>query len=136
MTLARTGMPRRRALELLSLTAGVSLAPFSTAAAQGVTFPRGAIIRTLFKDMAPEELAGGATSFHEHLSLPANFNENPLSAVIQYVESVANVNTDVDWQSLEAVGIEVFPAGLPGLVRALLPGWDGVTRNLGLARET
>ena len=42
------------------------------------------------------------------------------------------------WQvdALEAVGIEVFPAGLPALVRSLLPGWDGVTRNLGLARET
>jgi 8-oxo-dGTP pyrophosphatase MutT (NUDIX family) len=42
------------------------------------------------------------------------------------------------WQAdaLEAVGIEVFPADLPALVRALLPGWDGVTRHLGLARET
>ena len=69
----RTVMTRRQALELLSLTAGVCAAPFS-ALAQGVTFPRGAIIRTLFKDMAPEELADGATSFHEHLSLPADFN--------------------------------------------------------------
>ena len=68
-----TMMTRRQALELLSLTAGVCAAPLS-ASAQGVTFPRGAIIRTLFKDMAPEELAGGATSFHEHLSLPADFN--------------------------------------------------------------
>jgi phosphotriesterase-related protein len=70
---SRTVMTRRQALELLSLTAGVCVAPFS-ASAQGVAFPRGAIIRTLFKDMAPEELAGGATSFHEHLSLPADFN--------------------------------------------------------------
>jgi phosphotriesterase-related protein len=70
---ARTVMTRRQALELLSLTAGVCAAPLS-ASAQGVTFPRGAIIRTLFKDMAPQELAGGATSFHEHLSLPADFN--------------------------------------------------------------
>jgi hypothetical protein len=30
--------------------------------------PKGAVIRTLFKDYAPEELAGGATLFHEHLS--------------------------------------------------------------------
>jgi hypothetical protein len=66
-----TAMTPRRALELLSLTAGVCAARVSTVAAQGVVFPRGAIIRTLFKDMAPEELAGGATSFHEHLSLPA-----------------------------------------------------------------
>src|SRR4029078_7506682 len=70
---APTVLTRRQALELLSLTAGVCASPFS-ASAQGVTFPRGAIIRTLFKDMGPEGLAGGATSFHEHLSLPADFN--------------------------------------------------------------
>ena len=36
---------------------------------------------------------------------------------------------------LRAVEIEVFPAGLVDLVAALVPGWDGVTRHLGLARE-
>ena len=35
----------------------------------GVTFPDGAIIRTLLRDVYPEELAGGATLFHEHLSI-------------------------------------------------------------------
>ena len=34
-----------------------------------VTFPRGAIIRTVLKDVPPEALAGGAILFHEHLSL-------------------------------------------------------------------
>jgi hypothetical protein len=33
------------------------------------------VIRTLFKDYAPEELAGGATLFHEHLSLGPDFGE-------------------------------------------------------------
>ncbi len=33
------------------------------------------MIRTLFKDYAPEELAGGATLFHEHLSLGLDFGE-------------------------------------------------------------
>ncbi len=37
---------------------------------------------------------------------------------------------------LRTVPIEVFPVGLVDLVAALLPGWDGVTRHLGLARET
>src|SRR5438552_14918398 len=37
-------------------------------------FPRGAIIRTLLKDYAPDELAGGATLFHEHMSLAPDFN--------------------------------------------------------------
>ena len=37
-------------------------------------FPKGAIIRTLLKDYAPDELAGGATLFHEHMSLAPDFN--------------------------------------------------------------
>jgi phosphotriesterase-related protein len=36
-------------------------------------FPKGAIIRTILKDMKPEELAGGATLFHEHMSLAEDF---------------------------------------------------------------
>jgi phosphotriesterase-related protein len=49
-------------------------------AAQGaaaVTFPRGAIIRTLLKDVAPESLAGGPTLFHEHLSINLSANSTP-----------------------------------------------------------
>jgi phosphotriesterase-related protein len=42
--------------------------------AQAPTFPKGAIIRTLLKDYAPEELAGGATLFHEHMQLGTDFN--------------------------------------------------------------
>ena len=42
--------------------------------AQDVAFPKGAIIRTLLKDYAPEELAGGATLFHEHMQLAPDFN--------------------------------------------------------------
>jgi type II secretory pathway component GspD/PulD (secretin)/tetratricopeptide (TPR) repeat protein len=38
--------------------------------------------------------------------IPANFNENPLSAVMAYIEQVANVNMDVDWAALETKGIE------------------------------
>jgi phosphotriesterase-related protein len=36
-------------------------------------FPKGAVIRTILKDMMPEELAGGATLFHEHMSFAADF---------------------------------------------------------------
>lgn len=36
---------------------------------------------------------------------------------------------------LERVTLEVFPVGLPSLVRPLLAGWDGVTRHLGLESE-
>lgn len=40
-----------------------------------------------------------------------------------------------DLDLLEGVTDEVFPEGLVDLVRALLPGWDGVTRHLGLERS-
>ena len=56
-------MTRRDALVLLG--AGV-LAPAQQ-------FPKGAIIRTVLKDLLPEALTGGATLFHEHLSLAPDF---------------------------------------------------------------
>ena len=46
----------------------------SHAFAQDPTFPKGAVIRTLLKDYAPEDLAGGATLFHEHMQLGPDFN--------------------------------------------------------------
>jgi phosphotriesterase-related protein len=42
--------------------------------AQEPSFPKGAIIRAILKDYAPEELAGGATLFHEHMQLGPDFN--------------------------------------------------------------
>ena len=64
---------RRQALELLGLGAAVAALPMRVSAQQ-TAFPRGAIIRTLLKDYAPEELAGGATLFHEHMQLATDFN--------------------------------------------------------------
>jgi phosphotriesterase-related protein len=65
-------MTRRQVLELLGI--GAAAAASGTAFADEVTFPKGAIIRTLIKDYAPEELAGGATLFHEHMQLAPDFN--------------------------------------------------------------
>src|SRR6187399_52807 len=62
-------MTRRQALGALGAGAAVS------AFAQAPTFPKGAIIRTILKDYAPEELAGGATLFHEHFQLGTDFNQ-------------------------------------------------------------
>ena len=44
-------------------------------AASAQTFPQGAIIRTLFADVSPEPLGGGATLFHEHLSWGPDFSD-------------------------------------------------------------
>jgi phosphotriesterase-related protein len=73
-------MNRRQAIELLTLGAAAAALPFDRAFGQTPVFPRGAIIRALQKDYAPEELAGGATLFHEHLSLGTDFNQKFFAA--------------------------------------------------------
>jgi phosphotriesterase-related protein len=61
---------RRQALQFLGIGAAASIAR----AAEGPAFPKGAIIRAVLRDYAPEELAGAATLFHEHLQLAPDFN--------------------------------------------------------------
>jgi phosphotriesterase-related protein len=66
------GWTRREALGILGMSAAAATLPeFVSAAAP--TFPKGAVIRTVLKDYAPEDLAGGATLFHEHMSFADNF---------------------------------------------------------------
>jgi len=66
------GWTRREALGILGMgVAAAALPEFASAAAP--TFPKGAVIRTLLKDYAPDELAGGATLFHEHMSWHDDF---------------------------------------------------------------
>lgn len=61
---------RREALGLMA--AGALAAPMMARAAEP-EFPPGAVIRTILKDYAPSELAGGATLFHEHMSTRDGF---------------------------------------------------------------
>src|SRR5262245_44857129 len=67
---------RRQLLEILGIGASAAALPKGLFAQtpKTPTFPKGAIIRTLLKDYAPEELAGGATLFHEHMQLATDFN--------------------------------------------------------------
>ena len=64
---------RRQALKVLGIGAAAAALP-KIIFAEDPTFPKGAIIRTILKDYAPEELAGGATLFHEHMQLGPDFN--------------------------------------------------------------
>jgi phosphotriesterase-related protein len=64
---------RRQTLEVLVAGAAAAALP-RRLFAQKPAFPQGAIIRTILKDYAPEDLAGGATLFHEHLQLAPDFN--------------------------------------------------------------
>ena len=63
-------LTRREILTALGLAAAL---PRAGSCAAGPQFPKGAIIRTILEDLAPEALAGGATLFHEHLSLAPDF---------------------------------------------------------------
>jgi len=60
-------------LKVLGVSAAAAVVPPSVFAQQPI-FPKGAIIRTILRDFAPEELAGGATLFHEHMQLAPDFS--------------------------------------------------------------
>ena len=63
---------RRQVLEALGVGVAAATMP-ALAFGQDPVFPKGAIIRAILRDYAPEELAGGATLFHEHMQLAADF---------------------------------------------------------------
>ena|SRR5581483_9329178 len=62
---------RRDVLQMLGWGAAAAAWPYRTDAA--LTFPKGAVIRAVLKDYAPDELGGAATLFHEHLSFAPDF---------------------------------------------------------------
>jgi phosphotriesterase-related protein len=66
-----TKWTRREALSMLGMGAAAAALPRGASAAP--SFPEGAVIRTILKDYPPEELGGGATLFHEHMSLAPDF---------------------------------------------------------------
>jgi hypothetical protein len=100
-------LTRRQALELLGLGAAVAAFPMRVSAQQPA-FPRGAIIRTLLKDYAPEELAGGATLFHEHMQLATDFNAR-FSAASAAVRA-ANGGTCAGSRAVAALLVAEIPA--------------------------
>jgi phosphotriesterase-related protein len=67
-----SGLTRRETLGYLGIGAALAVAPRVALGAEPA-FPKGAIIRTILKDIPPDQLTGGATLFHEHLSLSPDF---------------------------------------------------------------
>lgn len=67
-----TLVSRREVLRMIGLGAAAAALP-ATRSAAAVTFPNGAVIRTVLKDYPPDTLGGGATLFHEHLSFAPDF---------------------------------------------------------------
>jgi phosphotriesterase-related protein len=70
--MSKSLVTRRQALEALGIGIASAAIP-APGLAQDPTFPKGAIIRAILKDCAPEDLAGGATLFHEHMQLAPDF---------------------------------------------------------------
>src|SRR5262249_52087886 len=67
-----SGWTRREALGMLGMGAVAAVLPeFASAAAP--PFPRGAVIRPILTNYAPDDLCGGATLFHEHMSFASDF---------------------------------------------------------------
>jgi phosphotriesterase-related protein len=84
-----SALSRRDALRLIGLGAAAAAFPRSTSAAPP-TFPKGAVIRTILKDYDPQELASGATLFHEHMSLAPDF----LTRWVRHAADTAAANGD------------------------------------------
>lgn len=84
---ACTGMTRRELLVSMSTAVGgATLMPsgvFGADAPKPPVFPRGAIIRTILKDVAPQTFASGPVLFHEHLSM-----KYPLDAKEHFTDDV------------------------------------------------
>src|SRR5258707_6594044 len=81
-----TKWTRREALSMLGMGAAAAALPRGASAAP--SFPEGAVIRTVLKDYPPDELRGGATLFHEHMSLAPDF----LMRFRQYAAEAQAVN--------------------------------------------
>src|SRR3954466_6031188 len=125
MTSRDPGLTRRQALELLGMTAAAAVAPTSLGAQGGLEFPKGAVIRTLVKDFAPEELGGGATLFHEHMSLRADFNQrfSAASAAARALNGPAPAPLGTPPATPRGAGGGTAPAGAtPGGGRGAGPG--------------
>jgi len=140
-----TGWTRREALSMLGM--GAAAAALPGVAPAEPSFPEGAIIRTILKDYPPEELGGGATLFHEHMSLAPDF----LVRFRQYAAEAQAVNRppnaaapagqgglppDVSFmQDLDLMTEELAIASREGIVCIVDAGHPDMGRDIGLLRQ-
>lgn len=108
MTRSRSRVSRRQALGLIGTGAGFALLSglrssasplvplLQTVRARAVTFPKGAVIRTILKDLPPEVLANGTTLFHEHLDGVYNARERQLKLPPPSSQDIAPAIAEVE----------------------------------------
>jgi phosphotriesterase-related protein len=107
-----TERTRREALCMLGMGVAAAALPGAASAAE-LSFPQGAVIRTVLRDYAPAELGGGATLFHEHMSLAPDF----LVRFRQYAAEAQAVNRP------------------PGAAASAAPGFAGPPPDLSFMRD-
>ena len=131
---------RREFLEFASIGAAATVFPQPSPAAVP-TFPKGAVIRTVLKDYAPEELAGSAVLFHEHMSLALDF----LSRLDSYSRATAAANgttytptgpSDLSFmQDIDLMVDELTTAKREGVGCIVDGGHPDMGRNAGFLRQ-
>jgi phosphotriesterase-related protein len=102
-----SGLTRRDTLTLFGAAASAAMAAtlardtglvaaFGQDASRAPTFPKGAVIRTLLKDLPPEALSGGPVLFHEHLSMhyPPQVKEHFTDDVAMMIDEVRAAGRD------------------------------------------
>ena len=90
---------RRKAVKMLGLTVGAAVvsplerrAPI-TSPQSAISFPQGAVIRTVVRDINPASL-NGAVLFHEHLSIRLNNTAHYTDDVAMMVEEARRARTE------------------------------------------
>src|SRR4051794_29651246 len=136
----QTRWTRRQFLELLSIGTAAMALPASSLAA-GPAFPKGAVIRTVLKDYAPDELAGNAVLFHEHLSFAPDF----VSRLDSYSAATAAANgtayaatgpNDLSFmQDIDLMVDELTAAKREGVGCIVDGGHPDMGRNVGFLRR-
>ena len=131
---------RREFLEFASIGGAVTFFPQASPAAVP-TFPEGAVIRTVLRDYAPDELAGNAVLFHEHMS----FALDMLSRFDSYSAATAAANgttytatglNDLSFmQDIEIMVDELTAAKREGVGCIVDGGHPDMGRNVGFLRQ-
>lgn len=77
MLAASAGLAAVSGCDDIALSEPDGSVPIDEQAPADISFPDGAIVRTILRDLAPTALAGGATLFHEHLELSQSYASPP-----------------------------------------------------------
>ena len=134
------GWTRREFLEFAGIGAATAVLPQPSPAAVA-TLPKSAVIRTILKDYAPDELAGNAVLFHEHMSLAPDF----LPQFDSYSRATADANgatytptgpNDVSFmQDMDLMVAELTAAKREGVGCIVDGGHPDMGRNVATLRQ-